>query len=152
MLITLEPHGVFFYQVLHTNACQHYLTNAMCNREFAKHHFSQLWSVSENAHNSWIASHIWIKMFIFILTLSSHVYAKWGRDFVEHHFGWSRSFHETAHYSWTAPYIMIKFYILYIFVLKLAEKMTKKWKKETILVTSELEPLCVRLLDYKKAP
>ena len=47
----------YFDQVLHTNACQHYLTTGMCNilfdvRGFAKDHFSRLLSVSENAHNS----------------------------------------------------------------------------------------------------
>ena len=48
---------VYFDQVLHTNAYQHYLTTSMCNsifdgQGFAEHHFSQLWSDSENAHNS----------------------------------------------------------------------------------------------------
>ena len=36
---------VYFDQILHTNACQHYLTTVMCNslfdgRGFAGHHFS----------------------------------------------------------------------------------------------------------------
>ena len=32
MLITLEPHcNYYFDQVMHTNACQHYLTTGMCN-------------------------------------------------------------------------------------------------------------------------
>ena len=48
---------VYFDQVLQAYACQHYLTTGMCNsrfngRGFAEHHFSRLWSVSENAHNS----------------------------------------------------------------------------------------------------
>ena len=56
MLITLEPH-VYFDQILHTNACQQYLITGICNsifygRGLAEHHYSWLWSVSENAHNS----------------------------------------------------------------------------------------------------
>ena len=34
---------------------------------FAEHHFSWLWSVSENDQNSWTAWHIWIKFCILIL-------------------------------------------------------------------------------------
>ena len=48
-------HMVYFDQILHTNACQHYLTTGMCNslfdgRGFPAHHFSRL-SVGESAHN-----------------------------------------------------------------------------------------------------
>ena len=74
----------YFDHILHTNACQHYLTTGMRNsliidgRGFAVHNFSWLWIVSENAHNfephgkfgSNLAN-------LFILTLSSHWYAKW---------------------------------------------------------------------------
>ena len=46
----------YIEHILHTNAYKHYLTSATCNiffdgRWFAEH-FSRLWSVSENAHNS----------------------------------------------------------------------------------------------------
>ena len=49
---------VYIDQSLHTNAYQHYLTTGICNSFFMDEgllcidHFSQLWSVSENAHNS----------------------------------------------------------------------------------------------------
>ena len=41
ILITLEPHCIFD-QILHTNACHHFLTTDMCNnlfdgRRFAEH-------------------------------------------------------------------------------------------------------------------
>ena len=59
----------YFDQILHKNACQHYLTTSMCNRLFDGRafagHFSQLQSVSENAHNSWTARYIWLHMHFF---------------------------------------------------------------------------------------
>ena len=53
----LLNHTIYFDQMLHTNACQHYLTTGMFNslsdgRGFVEHHFSRKWSVSEDAHNS----------------------------------------------------------------------------------------------------
>ena len=40
-----------------TNACQHYLATGKCNslfdgQGFTEHHFSLVWSVSENAQDS----------------------------------------------------------------------------------------------------
>ena len=57
MLINVEPHGTYFDHILHTYACQTFLTTGMRNyffdgRGLAEHRFSMLWSVSENAHNS----------------------------------------------------------------------------------------------------
>ena len=47
MLITLEPHGIF-YQILHGM-----LNSLFYGRGFAQHQSGQSWSVSENAHTSW---------------------------------------------------------------------------------------------------
>ena len=52
MLITLEPHGIFFYQILHTYASQHCLTTGMRNslfdgQGFSEHQSGQSWSVSK---------------------------------------------------------------------------------------------------------
>ena len=50
-------------------------------------------------------------VYLCILTLSSHWYAKWLRSFTEHHFGRSSPFRKNAHNSWTAWYIHFKFCI-----------------------------------------
>ena len=73
----------------------------------------------------------------------------WLTRFAEHHIGRLWSVSESAHNSLTAWYIL-----LLIHFFKLAGKMTKKRKylKKKILVMSGFEPLCTRLLDYKKAP
>ena len=79
MVITFEPHGISFDQILHTQvniplplACK---TTFYDGRGFAEHQSSLLWSVSENHHISWTVWDTWIKCaYLFILILSSHWY------------------------------------------------------------------------------
>ena len=71
MLITLERHGIYFDQILHTYACQHCLTIDMRNsffdgRGFAEHHPGGLWLVSENAHTSRTTRYFWITFCLLI--------------------------------------------------------------------------------------
>ena len=65
-LITLEPHGSFFYTILHTDTCQHCLSTGMHNILFWW--TSLCWasvenfrSVSENVHYSCTTWIIWFK-------------------------------------------------------------------------------------------
>ena len=66
---------VYFDQILHTNACQHY------GQGFAEHHFSRLCLVSDS-HGIFGSNFA----YLFILTLFNNCYAKWSQDFGEHHF------------------------------------------------------------------
>ena len=112
----------YFDQILHIDACQHYLTTGMSNslfdgRDFAEHHFSWLITLEpQGIYGSNFA-------YWYILKLSSDWYAKWWQAFAEHLFGWSRSFSEILktlelhHILWS-----------HFAYLKLAGKMTKKRK------------------------
>ena len=57
MLMTLDPHMVYFDHNLQSCTCQHSLTTGMQKhlfggRGFAKHQSSLLWSISKNTHKS----------------------------------------------------------------------------------------------------
>ena len=54
-------------------------------------------------------------VYLCILTLSSHWYAKRWRVFIEHHFGRLSSFSENAHNSWPAWYILVQILYTYAF-------------------------------------
>ena len=66
--------------------------------------------------------------YLFILTLSSHWYAKWRRGFAKHHFGWLRSLMKML-LTLEPHHIFDQFLHTYT-VLKLAGKMTKNIKKK----------------------
>ena len=74
---------VYFDHILHTNACQHYLTTGMCNslfwwKGFAKHHLAGRGLlvktlITLEPHGIFRSNFA----YLIILTLSSHWYAKW---------------------------------------------------------------------------
>ena len=88
---------------LHAYTCQHCQTTGMRNnifdgRSFVEHQLKicgQLVKMLITLDSrDIIGSNL---VFLCILTLSSHWYAKRWRGFTEHHFGWSSSFGENAH-------------------------------------------------------
>ena len=74
-------------------------------------------SVDANKQTKLLHRMVFLDQILFILTLSSHLYAKlwWGS--AKHRVCWSRYFSENGHNSWIAPYIWIKLAYLYILTL-----------------------------------